>query len=315
MSLFFFSYSSIRKLLYDPRIFYNEYILNNKEDRNESFFLEGKVIHCLLFQPMEFENMYCVSYSKSISPNVQLIVNKLFNLWKIDSDSIKRTLDNYVTEVEAELKEMNLYQSIKDTKLRLAKVINDDSKQYWNYLLTSNGKTIIDRDTLDYCNKAANLLRTNPIACASLGLCIDDCGDITVKHEYEVSCELSGYGLKGIIDSMLIDGTKKEILITDFKTTNKDITDFQDTLNTFMYWLQAAVYYKIIRKLYGPEWTISFNFVVIDRRNNIYTFPVTPSTMNTWLNNLEKELVKCMWHMKTNNFNLPYLYATNQIKL
>ena len=48
---FSFSYSSINKMLFSPKLFYKEYVLLDREERTDKHLIEGRVIHCLLFEP------------------------------------------------------------------------------------------------------------------------------------------------------------------------------------------------------------------------------------------------------------------------
>ena len=47
---FYFSYSGLNKLLYSPAMFYNHYVLNQREDSKDAHLVGGSVLHCLLFE-------------------------------------------------------------------------------------------------------------------------------------------------------------------------------------------------------------------------------------------------------------------------
>ena len=38
------SYSSINKMLFSPKLFYSHYILNEREEKLESYLVEGKLV-------------------------------------------------------------------------------------------------------------------------------------------------------------------------------------------------------------------------------------------------------------------------------
>ena len=75
---FYFSYSSLNKLLYCPEIFYKEYILGDKEERLESYFTEGKLIHCMLLQPEKVEEQFVTMTTKLPSENAKLVVDRIY---------------------------------------------------------------------------------------------------------------------------------------------------------------------------------------------------------------------------------------------
>ena len=41
-----FSYSSLNKLLFSPKVFYKQYVLKQREEKMESYLIDGKVVHC-----------------------------------------------------------------------------------------------------------------------------------------------------------------------------------------------------------------------------------------------------------------------------
>ena len=51
---FYFSYSSLNKLLFSPRIFYKHYVLDQREDSTAQHLIEGSLLHCLLLEPQNF---------------------------------------------------------------------------------------------------------------------------------------------------------------------------------------------------------------------------------------------------------------------
>ena len=57
---FMFSYSSLNKLLHSAPLFYNWYILKERQDSLESYLVEGKVIHCLILEEGMFDKQFIV---------------------------------------------------------------------------------------------------------------------------------------------------------------------------------------------------------------------------------------------------------------
>ena len=53
---FNFSYSSLNKIQFSPSLFYKDYILKDREIQTDKHLIEGKLIHCLLFEPNNLEN-------------------------------------------------------------------------------------------------------------------------------------------------------------------------------------------------------------------------------------------------------------------
>ena len=74
---FCFSYSSLNKLLFSPSLFYKDYILFDREVRTDKHLIEGKLIHCLLFEPKEVDNKFSLMPGKSPSDNIRKVLIKI----------------------------------------------------------------------------------------------------------------------------------------------------------------------------------------------------------------------------------------------
>ena len=143
---------------------------------------------------------------------------------------------------------------------------------------------------------------------------------IEIFNEAPLQCSLDGYafGLKGIVDRYVIDHDKKVITIIDIKTTGKTIVDFPETVEFYNYWLQAAIYMTLVAKNLDEktqEYKINFNFIVIDKYNQVYNFPVRDTTMNTWGDGMSGILGMANYHIDNNRFDLPYDFLTKSISL
>ena len=64
---FYFSYSSLSKLLWNPVAFYHIYVLGLREEKITPSLLNGKVIHALLLSMDVFNDMFIISSTYSIS--------------------------------------------------------------------------------------------------------------------------------------------------------------------------------------------------------------------------------------------------------
>ena len=74
---FCFSYSSLNKLLFSPSLFYKEYILFDREIRTDKHLVEGKLVHCLLFEPENVTEKFNVVPGKSPSDNIRKVMKDM----------------------------------------------------------------------------------------------------------------------------------------------------------------------------------------------------------------------------------------------
>mgnify|MGYP001163682898 FL=1 len=313
---FEFSYSSLNRLKFSPSLFYKDYILKEREVRTDKHLIEGKLIHLLLLQPEEFDNNFALVPGKIPSDAVRRVLNE------IKDTADKEDLEDLEPNIITALKHQNLYQSIKDDSKRLSKILTDDNKEYFKFLLNSNGKDIIDQDIYKKCNDSVELIKENKSVMEALASNETDfeLDDTESFVEKALSCKLQNYdfGLKGIIDKYIIDHKNKTIRIIDFKTTGKSVTEFAETVEFYNYWLQAAIYSVLALKNAGnkgKDYKINFTFIVIDKYNQIYSFPVRPNTMDSWYAGLEQALDVAKYHIDNMNFDLPYEFLVNEVTL
>src|SRR5437868_1319534 len=79
---FRFSYSSLCKLLYSPAVFYQMYILGNREEKTDQHLIQGKLIHCLLLDEKSFDRLFIVSPISVPSGMSKTLVEKVFQKTK-----------------------------------------------------------------------------------------------------------------------------------------------------------------------------------------------------------------------------------------
>jgi len=313
---FNFSYSSINKLNFCPSLFYKDYILGDREIRTEKHLIEGKLIHCLLFEPDNVEKKFNVSPGKSPSDNI-IGVMKDMSLYT-DSESLDDIDDSVILD---SLKSQNLYQSLKTDESRIAKIRTVDNGPYWTFI-NSTIIDVIDNSTLENCKRQVEILKENEDVKA---LFLEKESDfeldqIEVYAEKYLSCKLKtpDFGLHGYIDYYKIDHEKKLITICDLKTTGKTISDFPETIDFYNYWMQAAIYYKLVHDNLDEKcqsYEILFKFVVIDKYNQVYVFDVLESTMSSWAQGLFIKLQEVNYHYSKRNYSLPYKFLNQKIRL
>jgi len=313
---FFFSYSSLNKLLFSPSLFYKDYILLEREVKTDKHLIEGKLLHCLLFEPENFEQKF------NLMPG------------KVPTDSLRKVLKDISLHTDAEtlascedfvildsLKEINLYQSLKADQARLDKVRTDDNELYWKFLLNSN-KDTIDNDTYNRAKEQIEILKQNKEVKDLFNIKSTDfeLDSIETYAEKYLTFDIAdkSYGLHGYVDYFTVDHEKKVATICDLKTTGKTITDFQDTIDFYNYWLQAAIYCKLVYEYLKDnrdEYNIEFKFVVIDKYNQVYVFDVSQPTLGSWAEGLGGVLKVADYHYMNRNYSLPYDFLVNRVKL
>jgi hypothetical protein len=320
---FYFSYSSINKLLFSPSMFYSHYVLNQREDSKDAHLVTGSVLHCLLFEPDTYNDKFISLPGKLPSGNNKQVIDTIFK-YHLTLGNNTLELEDYGQEILNELVTVNLHQSLKTDQQRLDKILTDEYKEYFNFLKKSLNRAIVDQDTLNGCKVSVEILKRNPSVRALLQLDrTEEDTHITVHNELPLAIDVDylSFGFKGILDNIVIDSESKTIFINDLKTTGKNLADFPDAVKFYKYWIQAVVYqkmafYKFVKDLPDAlEWDIVITFIVIDKYNQIYPFQVSQESLALWQQDFEniEDVVK--YHYESKDFTLPYELAIGNVKL
>ena len=313
---FKFSYSSLNKLLFSPSLFYKDYILRDREEKLDKHLVEGKLIHCLLFEPENLEEKFSVMPGKTPTDSIKKVLYYLKD--KIKGDLLNVDSNDYILDA---LKIANLYQSFKEDEKRLAKIQTEDNEAYWQFIKNTKAD-VVDEDTLQRCKDRVDLIKSNKEVMSLFTVEETDfeLDSVTTHAEAYLECPLESYdfGLKGYVDYYSVNEEDKQVTICDLKTTGKTITDFAETVNFYNYWLQAAMYCKLVYENLSDDrddYKISFKFVVIDKYDQVYVFDVSDQTLGNWMENLISTLNIASLHYTNKDYSLPYQFLQDKVVL
>ena len=317
---FNFSYSSINKLLFSPRMFYNHYILKQKEDSTDSHLVIGRVLHCLLLEPEKFDNQFAVMVSKIPNENNKKIIDIIFKN-HLSNGNNNLILEDYFQEILTYLFEINLHQSLKTDQQRLDKILTDENNEYFEFLKLSLGKTVIDQTILDNCKISLDVIKANTDVRALLQLDkTEKDNQIEIYNELKLSMSNNNlpFGFKGIIDNVVVDHNSKTIFINDLKTSGKSIQDFPESVDYYKYWIQGTIYVMLASEKFlkdKQDWNVQLTFIVIDKYNQVYPYQVSSESLNKWKIDFEKIVTQIRWHYDNKQYDLPYDLALGNVKL
>lgn len=320
---FYFSYSSISKLLFSPVVFYNHYVLREREDMVGPHLVSGRVLHCLLFEPEKYNDNFVTMPGKIPTDSQKKIIDNIFKIYLSVNDN-SLSLENYSQELLSELLSANLYQTLKTDQQRLDKLLTEENKNYFNFLKESQGKLVVDEPTLNGCKEGVKVLQGNSDIRSLLQLdkSVEDT-HIEIYNELSVKIDVDylTYGFKGILDNVVIDREAKTIFINDLKTTGKSLLEFPESVQYYKYWIQAVIYMKLISNKYLKdlpdmnEWKLYFTFIVIDKYNQVYPFQVSADTMNVWQKDFIRISDIAKYHYDKKDYTLPYDLVFGNVKL
>lgn len=328
---FSFSYSSLNRLLYAPSVFYKEYVLKMKEIKTDQHLIEGKLTHYLLGDESSFDDKFVIIPEELPTGNTKEVVDVVYTIAK-QLDGAQNTLVYYQDAIIETLRVINLHQKLVDDKKadkdgimktgdqkRLEKIINSQTMAYFEFLKSKGSRDLIDTTTLQKCNSYVEAVKANERASAILGLNLTPSDTLGIYNELPIEIPGEPFGIKGIIDNLIVDVENKRVSINDIKTSNKSVADFSESVDYWNYWLQAAMYDKLVRHflkdVIDDTWTVDFYFIVIDKYLQVYPYRVSKDTMTTWKSMFEKVLKEAEYHYTSRNYSLPYQFITEDVEL
>lgn len=313
------SYSGLNKLIYSPGLFYNHYVLGQREDVNEKYMIEGRLVHCLLLKPECFNDEFILNSYEMPTDSHKKVLDRLFTHYTcLTEDDVlfgKVTLEDFSNAILDILTDENLFQSLKTDAQRLEKIITPKNAMYWHFLKSSPGKTIIDQEQYDYANKMVAKITSNSSILELMGFFADSMSNISKWNEVMAEVDAPGitsFKLRGILDNLVIDHEKKEIRVNDLKKTSKSLSTFEESIDHYNYWMQAAMYVKLAKVISTYDsYPVIFRFIVIDPYMQLSTIRISDETMAVWTEKLDQKIKEADYHFKTRNFDLPYSHIIN----
>ncbi len=320
------SASALKLLIENPKTYYKHYVLNEKEVKKGKHFDEGSLIHCMVLEPEMLHEKFINMGISTPSDSTKACIDHLLTLERSASE-----IEEYHEEIIAYLKEINLHQSLVDDKKpdkngntytgdekRLAKIINENSKEYFRLMVEGRTKTIVDVASWNKCYAKAQAILANEKASFLLKANADT---EEIRYELELSDrpdELQ-FGIKGILDVIKVDRANKTIYVSDVKSHGGKLKDFKDSAEKYDYWLQPVIYKLLAQSLLRKQafdFKIVFHFIVVDQTDAVYCFPVEEETYAKWMEQLVYMInTEANYHLTTQDFTLPYQFANNLVSL
>jgi hypothetical protein len=320
---FYFSYSGINKLLYSPRVFYNHYILNEREDSTDAHLIAGRAAHCLLLEPDEFDNLFVMLPGKIPTDSNKVIIDHIFVNHYLSMKNDSLSLEDFPQDILNQLLVNNLYQSLKTDHQRLEKILTDNNKEYFDFLKIKQTKTVIDSTVKVKAQETVDTIKQHKIVSALMALGHDNSTGVTVHNEIALMSDWDEYpfGFKGILDNVVVDENIKTVFINDLKLTSKLIQDFPDSVVKFRYDVQSTIYRGLVYDKFiahrpdAKEWKTVFTFIVADKYNQVYPFQVSDETASLWQSNFYGVVKQLDYHYSNRDYTLPFELAIGNVKL
>lgn len=229
----------------------------------------GSMVDTLLTDGQEeFDNRFVVAQFPDIPDSIIKIAKDLFREF---GDMHRRLEDIPDEEVSIKATLFNYQPNWKpETRVR---VIKEKGAEYYSLLSLAVSKTLVStNDYLDAVN-CVETLRNHPYTEDYFKPNNPFDTDIERFYQLKFKGEWNGIPLRCMADLIIVDHKSKRIIPCDLKTSSKKEWDFHKSFIDWNYWIQAQLYWYIIRQnldkdeLYKNYTLENYRFIVISRNS------------------------------------------------
>lgn len=328
-----------------PGKWYATWIAKTRKRPKKAATYFGSYLDCLLFTPKAIEKRFIIATVKLPSEKVVLILNSVYDhVEELNKRAIEANKDPEA-KVQIPLKEhtlddkelVNKYtQEHEHFSGKLDQAYNDvlkKGKDYFDFLVSTKGKTVITPEEKADAEKLAKILREHK---TSKGFFVPKAGCEVVFQQYiftEMEMGLPNVEVipvKGALDIIHFNHKRKEVREADLKCTEDAFAfdSFQGPVRRFDYPGQHSFYDFLLRQWlqtyqdgkYKDYAVMNPLNVVIDRheclpyiycynQNDLYIkrHGIEGTKIKGWQNTIEE----IAWHLDNNDWTYPMSHVKN----
>jgi hypothetical protein len=214
------------------------------DDLEKSYTTTGKQIHMKLLEPEEFEKCYTYLDFKTPTSKQQLaFCESLVEQMRLgellqDKAMIQAYTENYTTTNATE-----------KAILQSAEKIYESNSEYIQYLaIKQDYREVLSKSKQDLLTTITQVVKSHKKANELLfddalfdNTNIESYNEYPIYWDFPIEFEGEKLKCKSLLDRLVIDHSKKKIIIIDIKTTAM-LSSFKETVEDFSYYRQLAFY-------------------------------------------------------------------------
>lgn len=246
------SYSAVKKFLDDRQEYYQAYELRTKPiDKSSADMKHGALVETYLWTEESFSEKFVEATHPKPVGHMGELVDELFRLTKESlspAGTITKAFNELLEEAYAKVAFDGSGTQIKLKSKKLGDILlgyeGSDFQRYYDQMLQTPGKFLVDLKEISYAKKCVAQLREHWVTTQLVNL--KSSGRYAVYHQLPVLYEYLQTPFKSMLDMVVVDHQMKRILIYDLKTTFS-VEDFNFTYRKYRYYIQAYLYYRAIQ--------------------------------------------------------------------
>lgn len=242
--------------------------IEHLKDKIESESLTfGSVVDCMITEPEEFNNRFCICKPVSITDGgkktlMQLLENGYGDIEEF-SDIPQEAVSNAAIEA-------GFYVNSKYDKTRYVSVLaTGNVSEYWK-IIREKTKKAISYEMYEQAVQCVNAMRH----CDMMSdIFYNENSNVEILYQPKFKTIINGIPYTCMFDALVIDHDNKTIYPKDVKTTSKREDEFAMSYCQFNYDLQANLYRRVLQNIinndeFFKDYTIEeFEFYVVNRTN------------------------------------------------
>ena len=190
----------------------------------------------------EFYSHFMVANIPSMGDKEKQVADYLFNLFGSNYLSISLIPATYILDAA------NVFEFQKNWKDETrVKVLSERCALYYQVKSQAGEKTIISNETFESVQACVRALRESPATCGYFAN-NDELSPIRRYYQLKFAANFEGVGYRCMSDLLIADYENKKVYPIDLKTSMScNEWDFEDNFLKWHYYIQARLYWRIIR--------------------------------------------------------------------
>ena len=240
---------------------------------------EGSMTDCLITGSQEeFDKQFYVADFPSVGDKEKQVADYLFNSYGGMYAAMEDIPATYILDAANVFEFQRNWKD--ETRVR---VLTERCSAYYTIKAQAGNRTVVLLDTFYKIQAMVRALRESP---ATSGYFADDDEMSPVRRYYQLKFKatIKGVDYRCMMDEVLVDYEKKEIIPVDLKTSGKKEWHFEDSFVQWKYMIQAILYAAILKANlakdpYFKDFTVrNYRFIVVNKESLtplVWEFPNT----------------------------------------
>lgn len=240
---------------------------------------EGSMVDTLITGSQEeFDRLFYVTDLEPLGEKEKIICDKLFDIYGNQYHSMSEIPFASIVDIA---NEVNFRKNWRDLTRR--DVLVENCSEHYNLKHYTEGRTVVDIDTFHKVQAMVKALRESP---NTKGYFADNDPDLPIRRYYQLKFKgtVDGVDYRCMADLLIADYQEHIIIPCDLKTSGHGEYEFKDSFIKWNYYLQAILYWKLIRQNldkdnYFKDFKLEdYRFIVVNKNSLtplVWKFPYT----------------------------------------